>query len=63
MKRQRSQPEWVHRNRDGEEYWNDACARGWEGVITKRADAPYAYTRSRNWLKFEPRRVVREEPS
>jgi DNA ligase D-like protein (predicted ligase) len=42
-----------HRNRDGEKYWEDACGKGWEGVIAKRADAPYVHGRSRDWLKFK----------
>lgn len=43
----------VHRNRDGEAYWAQACRRGWEGVIAKRADAPYRPGRGRDWLKFK----------
>ena len=27
--------------------------RGWEGLIAKRADAPYVHGRSRDWLKFK----------
>jgi bifunctional non-homologous end joining protein LigD len=42
-----------HRNRDGEELFRDACRKGWEGLIAKRADAPYVYGRSRDWLKFK----------
>lgn len=42
-----------HRNADGEAYLKDACAKGWEGLIAKRADARYAGTRSRDWLKFK----------
>lgn len=42
-----------HRNRDGTAYWSDACERGWEGVIAKRADAAYRHARSRDWLKFK----------
>lgn len=42
-----------HRNRDGEKYWEDACRKGWEGVIAKRADVPYVHKRSRDWLKFK----------
>ena len=29
-----------HRNRDGEAMFADACRKGWEGVIAKRADSP-----------------------
>jgi DNA ligase D-like protein (predicted ligase) len=42
-----------HRNADGEAYWRQACRKGWEGVIAKRADAPYAPGRSGDWLKFK----------
>lgn len=42
-----------HRNRDGEELFRHACAAGWEGLIAKRADAPYVHGRSRDWLKFK----------
>jgi DNA ligase D-like protein (predicted ligase) len=42
-----------HRNRDGQAYHQEACRKGWEGVIAKRADSPYVHSRSRNWLKFK----------
>ena len=42
-----------HRERDGEAYWTQACQDGWEGLIAKRADAPYRGGRSRDWLKFK----------
>jgi bifunctional non-homologous end joining protein LigD len=42
-----------HRDTDGEAYWRQACAQGWEGVIAKRADAQYRPGRSRDWLKFK----------
>jgi DNA ligase D-like protein (predicted ligase) len=42
-----------HRNTDGEEFFAKACAQGWEGVIAKRADAPYHSGRSTDWLKFK----------
>lgn len=42
-----------HRNQSGEKYLDDACKRGWEGVIAKRADSPYTSGRSRDWLKFK----------
>lgn len=32
-----------------------ACMHGLEGIIVKRADAPYAETRGRNWLKVKCR--------
>ncbi|HEY1515311.1 MAG TPA: non-homologous end-joining DNA ligase [Solirubrobacteraceae bacterium] len=42
-----------HRNRDGEKLFVEACRKGWEGLIAKRADSPYVTTRSRDWLKFK----------
>ena len=42
-----------HRNHDGEAYFREACEKGWEGLIAKRADAPYTHGRSRDWLKFK----------
>jgi bifunctional non-homologous end joining protein LigD len=31
----------------------DACRSGWEGLIAKRADAPYVPGRSKDWLKLK----------
>lgn len=42
-----------HRNEEGEPLFADACARGWEGLIAKRAAAPYVSRRSPAWLKFK----------
>jgi bifunctional non-homologous end joining protein LigD len=42
-----------HRETEGEAYYREACAQGWEGVIAKRADAPYRAGRTRDWLKFK----------
>jgi bifunctional non-homologous end joining protein LigD len=42
-----------HRNRDGEAMFTEACRKGWEGVIAKRADSPYSSTRSKDWQKFK----------
>jgi bifunctional non-homologous end joining protein LigD len=42
-----------YRNRDGEALFAEACRKGWEGLIAKRADSPYVTTRSRDWLKFK----------
>jgi bifunctional non-homologous end joining protein LigD len=43
-----------HRNRDGEKLFGEACRKGWEGLIAKRADSPYASrARSRDWLKLK----------
>jgi DNA ligase D-like protein (predicted ligase) len=44
----------AHRNRDGEALFADACRRGLEGLIAKRADAPYRPgARTGDWLKFK----------
>ncbi len=43
----------AHRNEDGEAFFKQACAKGWEGVIAKRADSRYRHSRSRDWLKFK----------
>jgi bifunctional non-homologous end joining protein LigD len=42
-----------HRVKAGEAAYATACRRGDEGVIAKRADAPYEGRRSSNWLKFK----------
>ncbi|MFE9006703.1 non-homologous end-joining DNA ligase [Streptomyces sp. NPDC007875] len=43
----------AHRNTAGETYYRYACEHGWEGLIAKRADAPYTHGRSSDWLKFK----------
>jgi bifunctional non-homologous end joining protein LigD len=42
-----------HRNTEGVTYWEDACRKGLEGVIAKRADSTYVRGRSGDWLKFK----------
>jgi DNA ligase D-like protein (predicted ligase) len=44
-----------HRNGDhGEELYREACQKGLEGVMAKRADSPYlSGGRSRDWLKLK----------
>jgi bifunctional non-homologous end joining protein LigD len=42
-----------YRNETGEALYEEACRKGWEGVIAKRADSPYRTTRSKDWLKFK----------
>jgi DNA ligase D-like protein (predicted ligase) len=42
-----------YRRGDGEKLFRQACRRGWEGVIAKRADSPYVASRSRDWLKLK----------
>jgi len=43
----------THRNADGEAFYEEACRKGWEGLIGKRADSPYVTSRSRDWLKLK----------
>jgi len=38
---------------DSERRYAEACRSGWEGLIAKRADAPYTPGRSRDWLKLK----------
>src|SRR2546423_6630802 len=42
-----------YRNRDGEALFAEACRKGWEGLIAKRADSTYTSARSRDWLKLK----------
>jgi bifunctional non-homologous end joining protein LigD len=42
-----------HRNEHGVEYFREACAKGWEGLIAKRADSTYVSARSGTWLKLK----------
>jgi bifunctional non-homologous end joining protein LigD len=44
----------IHRNTEGVAFLQKACERGWEGLVAKRADAPYRPgRRSPDWLKFK----------
>jgi bifunctional non-homologous end joining protein LigD len=43
----------AHRTGDGETAYREACQRGWEGVIAKRAASRYVAARSRDWLKLK----------
>jgi DNA ligase D-like protein (predicted ligase) len=43
----------AHRNTEGERFHAEACRRGWEGLIAKRADSVYVHIRSTDWLKFK----------
>jgi bifunctional non-homologous end joining protein LigD len=42
-----------YRNEEGEALFEEACRKGWEGVIAKRASSVYSERRSRDWLKFK----------
>jgi DNA ligase D-like protein (predicted ligase) len=46
-----------YRNEHGEAMFAEACAKGWEGVIAKRADSTYTASRSKDWLKFKCEQV------
>lgn len=43
----------THRNQGDADLLADACARGWEGLIAKRANSRYQPSRSRDWLKLK----------
>jgi bifunctional non-homologous end joining protein LigD len=38
---------------DSQQRFAQACRAGWEGLIAKRAQAPYVQGRSRDWLKLK----------
>jgi bifunctional non-homologous end joining protein LigD len=38
---------------DSQQRFAAACRSGWEGLIAKRADAPYVAGRSKDWLKLK----------
>jgi bifunctional non-homologous end joining protein LigD len=42
-----------HLDEEGEVAFRAACEKGWEGLIAKRASAPYTHGRSKEWLKFK----------
>jgi DNA ligase D-like protein (predicted ligase) len=42
-----------HRNTHGERYLEEACAKGWEGLLAKDGRSPYVHHRSRSWLKLK----------
>jgi bifunctional non-homologous end joining protein LigD len=42
-----------YRSERGVDYLREACERGWEGLIAKRAASPYSGGRSKDWLKFK----------
>jgi DNA ligase D-like protein (predicted ligase) len=43
----------THRNEHGEELFSEACQRGLEGLIAKRAESRYVGRRTRDWLKLK----------
>jgi bifunctional non-homologous end joining protein LigD len=42
-----------HRDEQGEACYREACKKGWEGIIAKRATGRYVHRRSPDWLKFK----------
>lgn len=48
-----------HRRGDGRALLDEACRKGWEGLIAKRAESTYRGGRSRSWLKLKC--VARQE--
>jgi DNA ligase D-like protein (predicted ligase) len=42
-----------HRTGRGLEHYREACGKGWEGVVAKRAGSPYKSGRTKDWLKFK----------
>jgi bifunctional non-homologous end joining protein LigD len=42
-----------HREEQGEICYREACRKGWEGIIAKRAAGRYVHHRSPDWLKFK----------
>jgi len=43
----------AHRNREGEEFLEEAREKGWEGLIAKEGNSRYIHKRSKKWLKFK----------
>jgi bifunctional non-homologous end joining protein LigD len=43
----------IHRNGNGGAFFREACEKGWEGIIAKRAGGRYVHRRSTDWLKFK----------
>jgi bifunctional non-homologous end joining protein LigD len=42
-----------HLTGDGQEMFRHAAKLGWEGIVSKRADAPYRSDRNEGWLKIK----------
>ncbi|MCB0659044.1 MAG: non-homologous end-joining DNA ligase [Saprospiraceae bacterium] len=43
----------IHRNGNGQALLTEACKKGWEGLVAKKAGGTYRGTRSGDWLKFK----------
>jgi len=42
-----------HRATEGEAFYQEACRRGWEGIIAKDGESVYVSARTPAWLKFK----------
>ncbi|MBN2479639.1 MAG: non-homologous end-joining DNA ligase [Parachlamydiales bacterium] len=42
-----------HIEKEGIKLLKQACKKGWEGIIAKKADSKYQSKRTKNWLKFK----------
>ena len=42
-----------HLTGDGQEMFSHAAKLGWEGIVSKRADAPYKSERNEDWVKIK----------
>lgn len=42
-----------HRSEDGEAFFEEACRKGWEGILVKERDSQYVHARSSAWLKYK----------
>jgi DNA ligase D-like protein (predicted ligase) len=42
-----------HLDEQGEAAFEEACRRGWEGLVAKHASSAYVHGRSREWLKLK----------
>ena len=43
----------THRTTFGDKYLDEACSKGWEGLIAKEISSTYEGKRSRSWLKLK----------
>ena len=55
-RRSGKRPLTPYRNEHGEAFFREACRKGWEGLIAKRADAPYTDSRSTRLAEVQVRR-------
>ncbi|MBD3231057.1 ATP-dependent DNA ligase [Candidatus Dependentiae bacterium] len=43
----------THRINNTKQYFNQACKKGWEGLMVKKIDSIYVHKRSSDWKKFK----------